>query len=245
MDLKLENVSWDVWQNSIIKSINIDINKNQAIWIVWPNWCWKTSTINLINGFNEISSWRIIFKWQNISKLSVEQRASLWIWRVFQNCWIFKNLTIYENLALAYVRKLSWRYKILPLSFLPCKMKDEINSTLKDLDLYKKKDELAANLSWWQMRLLEIARLYLQDTKVFLLDEPTAWVSPKLKHKVIDYINKIIKKGKTVIIVEHDFSFLWKFIDRLIVMNDWNIILDWSYKEIKDNKKMKEVYFGK
>lgn len=94
------------------------------------------------------------------------------------------------------------------------------------------------------MRLLEIARLYLQDTKLYLLDEPTAWVSPKLKWKVIELLKQIIKAGKTVIIVEHDFSFLGQFVDTLFVMNDGKIILKWSYEDIKDNPKLKEVYFG-
>jgi urea transport system ATP-binding protein len=68
------------------------------------------------------------------------------------------------------------------------------------------------------MRLLEIARLYLQKTRLFLLDEPTAGVSPKLKEKVIELIKKIIALEKMVIIVEHDFAFLGQFVDSLYVM---------------------------
>ena len=76
------------------------------------------------------------------------------------------------------------------------------------------------------MRLLEIARLYLQDVDVYLLDEPTAGVSPKLKSKVIKLIRKIIDSGKSVIIVEHDFNFISQFVDRLVLMEDGKIILD-------------------
>ena len=245
MILKLQNIKWKIWTNEIIKWIDLDIKKPQAIWIVWPNGCWKTSIINLINWFNECSEWKIEFYWTDITKYSVENRANLWIWRVFQSPWIFKNLSLFENLSLAFVKQLWWKYKFLPLSFLPKNVKLQIKNVLKQLDLYNKKNELAGNLSWWQMRLLEIARLYLQDTKIFLLDEPTAWVSPKLKNKVIEFINKIIYTGKTVVIVEHDFSFLWKFVDRLIVVDSWKIILDWDYDKIKAHKKIKQVYFWK
>lgn len=94
------------------------------------------------------------------------------------------------------------------------------------------------------MRLLEIARLYLQDVDVYLLDEPTAWVSPKLKSKVITLIRKIIDSGKSVIIVEHDFNFISQFVDRLVLMEDGTVILDGKYQDIKDSPEMKEVYLG-
>lgn len=242
---KVKNLKWTVWNNKILNWVNFDIKEWEAIWIVLPNWCWKTSTINCINWFNPVDEWIVEFYWENIWKLSIEERAKKWIWRVFQSFWIFKNLTLFENLALAYSTRLSFGQKLLPLSFLPKEIKEEIFQALKDLDLYEKRNELAWSLSWWQMRLLEIARLYLQNSKLFLLDEPIAGVSPKLKKKVIEFIEKIKLKWKMVIIVEHDFQFLWEFVDRLLVMEEGVVKLDWSYKEIKWNKKLDSIYFGK
>jgi urea transport system ATP-binding protein len=95
------------------------------------------------------------------------------------------------------------------------------------------------------MRLLEIGRLYLQDTQLYLLDEPTAGVSPKLKEKVIQLLNKIIAKGKMVIIVEHDFEFLSSFVNSFFVMNDGQIVLEGNHDEVKHHPKIREIYFGK
>lgn len=243
--LEIKNLKWAIWNNNILNWVNLKIKEWEIIWIVWPNGCGKTSTINCINWFNLENKWEIFFYWENISKLSIEERAKKWIWRVFQSFWIFKNLTLFENLALAYSSRISFKQKLLPLSFLPKKIKEEIFEILKELDLYEKKDELAGSLSGGQMRLLEIARLYLQDSKLFLLDEPTAWVSPKLKNKVIKFIEKIKSKWKMLIIVEHDFQFLWEFVDRLVVMEEWIIKLDWKYSEIKWNKELDRIYFGK
>ena len=242
--LKIKNLHRLIWKTEILKWINLEIKKAEAIWIVWPNGCWKTSFLNSINWFNKINSWKIDFSWIDITNLSIEKRANLWIWRVFQSFWIFRNLTLFENLSLAYLNKLPFYYKLLPIRFLAKDIKNEINEILKELHLYTKKDKLAWELSGWQMRLLEIARLYLQDTKVYLLDEPTAWVSPKLKWTVVNMLKKIIEKWKIVIIVEHDFAWLWEFVDRLVVMDDWKIILDWKFEEIKNDKKLKELYFG-
>ena len=95
------------------------------------------------------------------------------------------------------------------------------------------------------MRLIEIARLYLQDTKIFLLDEPTAWVAPKFKQKVIELLNKIIEQNKTVIIVEHDFEFLSQFVQKFYVMDNWRIVLEWDYKTIKKSPITQTIYFWK
>lgn len=94
------------------------------------------------------------------------------------------------------------------------------------------------------MRLLEIARLYLQDTKLYLLDEPTAGVAPKLKGKVISLLQKIIAQGKTVIIVEHDFEFLAQFVKEFYLMNSGKIVLQGNYQTIKESSMTKEIYFG-
>lgn len=124
-------------------------------------------------------------------------------------------------------------------------MKDQIAEILHELDLYDKRKQLASSLSGGQMRLLEIARLYLQDTKLYLLDEPTAGVSPKLKGKVIQLLKKIIKKHKTLIIVEHDFVFLGEFVNQIYVMNEGTLFTHGTYDQIKNDPKVKEIYFGK
>jgi len=241
--LKLQNVHRSVGNTEIIKWVNLDLVGGQVIGLVGPNWCGKTSLLNLINGFNKASTWEVIFNYHDISRSSVEYIGQMWVGRVFQSFWIFKNLTLFENLALAYSRELSWKYKLLPTKFLPKQYKIEIDEILLELDLLDKKHELAGNLSWGQMRLLEIGRLYLQKTKLYLLDEPTAGVSPKLKSKVVDLIKKIIAKDRMVIIVEHDFEFLSHFVNKLFVMDDGKIVLEGNYNEIKESPITKEIYF--
>jgi len=122
-------------------------------------------------------------------------------------------------------------------------MKDEIDSILHELTLYEKRHQKAGDLSGGQMRLLELGRLYLQNTQLFLLDEPTAGVAPKLKGTVVKLLNKILQTGKTVIIVEHDFRFLAEFVDTFFVMDDGRVVLSGDHQSIKNSDLIKEIYF--
>lgn len=243
--LQLKDINRSINKQHILKNINLIISNGEAVGIVWPNGCGKTSLLNLINGFTKSSTGNIIFNHKEINKTSIQERAGQGIGRVFQSFWVFKNLSIYENLALAYSSQLKRYQKLLPLKYLPKKYQEEIDDILHQLNLSEKKHQPAGNLSGGQMRLLEIGRLYLQDTQLYLLDEPTAGVSPKLKEKVVELLNKIIAKGKMVIIVEHDFEFLSSFVNNFFVMNDGQIVLEGNHNEVKNHPMIKEIYFGK
>lgn len=244
MSLDIKDIHWSVGWNCILQWASLSLPSGRAVGLVGPNWCWKTSLLNVINGFQHAQEGEILRQWDAISKRSVEKRACSWIGRVFQSFGIFRSLTVYENLALAFFHKLNRWQKRKSVHTLPWEMKTRIQDLLEEIHLHDKQNHLAWSLSWGQMRLLELWRLYLQDTQLYLLDEPTAGVSPKLKWSVIGLIKKIIARGHTVLIVEHDFWFLGEFVDEICVMNEGKIVARGTHQQIKENEMVKKVYFG-
>jgi branched-chain amino acid transport system ATP-binding protein len=94
------------------------------------------------------------------------------------------------------------------------------------------------------MRLLEIARTLKSGKELFLLDEPTAGVSPKLTQQVADLICELKKARKTVLVIEHDLPFISRICDRVMVMDVGQIVLTGNPSEVKESKQLKELYFG-
>lgn len=94
------------------------------------------------------------------------------------------------------------------------------------------------------MRLLEIARTLKSGKELFLLDEPTAGVSPKMTHQVADIIGALKKEGKTVLIIEHDLPFIARICDRVVVLDVGQVVLSGKPGDVKKSKELQEVYFG-
>jgi ABC-type branched-subunit amino acid transport system ATPase component len=102
----------------------------------------------------------------------------------------------------------------------------------------------AGTLSGGQMRLLEIARTFKSRKELFLLDEPTAGVSPKMTHQIANLIRELKKEGKTALVIEHDLPFIARVCDRVIVLDVGEVALEGAPAEIQTSKKLKEIYFG-
>jgi branched-chain amino acid transport system ATP-binding protein len=118
------------------------------------------------------------------------------------------------------------------------------HETLKLVNLQDHARKKASSLSGGQMRLLEIARTLASGKELFLLDEPTAGVSPKMTGEVAGLIKRLKKEGKTVLIVEHDLPFIRRICDRVVVLDVGEIVLSGTPEEVHGSSKLKELYFG-
>ncbi len=236
--LSLSQVSFAIQEHQILKDISFDVEEGEIIGLIGPNGSGKTTLFNVISGFLKKSTGSIFYKGGEISKFSPSQRARLGMGRVFQNFGIFKEMTLEENVLVA-------------LEALPKAERQElgdlnkiVSATLEMADLADFAKKKAGSLSGGQMRLLEIARTLESGKELFLLDEPTAGVSPKMTHQVAGIISKLKEQKKTVLIIEHDLPFIAKICDRVIVLDVGEVVLEGKPGEVQKSKKLQEIYFG-
>jgi branched-chain amino acid transport system ATP-binding protein len=111
--------------------------------------------------------------------------------------------------------------------------------------LADKKDEKAKNLSYGQMRRLEIARALATNPKLLLLDEPAAGMNPQETEELTELITEIREKfDLTILLIEHDMSLVMKLCERIMVLDYGILIANGTPDEVRANRRVIEAYLG-
>ena len=236
--LTTRELSLTIGGQRILHGIRADIAEGEVVGLIGPNGSGKTTLFNVLSGFLKPTKGSIHYKGADITTMSATERSRIGIGRVFQNFGIFREMTLFENVLVA-LESLPKEQRLVIGD-----LKKAVKETLKMVGLEAHAEKKASSLSGGQMRLLEIARTLSSGKELFLLDEPTAGVSPKMTSQVADLIQQLKKAGKTVIIIEHDLPFIQKICDRVIVLDVGEVALEGKPDEVRGNKKLKELYFG-
>lgn len=244
VQIETKGLELNIRGHQILRGVNLNIMAGETVGIVGPNGCGKTTFFNVISGFTSQSSGQVFFAGKEISELPAYERAKLGLGRVFQSFGVFRDMTVGENMLMALENSYpSWR-SLLPWSRIHRHFREQALELLKEVNLHDRVDELAGSLSGGQQRLLEIIRTKASGATTMLLDEPTAGVSPRMKEDVSRLIMALKAGGKTVLVIEHDLSFIQSFCERLVVFNEGRVVLDGTPSEVSQSPELREIYFG-
>ncbi len=211
-----------------VHDCSFDIKPNNITSIIGPNGAGKTTAFNLICGIIKPDAGDIFIGKKRITGLPTHLIAQSGISRTFQQARLFSNMSVKENLLLA--KKSSDK---------------ELKEVLKKVHFPLSLDTRASDLSYGQMRLVEIARALLKPHKVLMLDEPTAGVNPKVRRDLKDILLNLKKEGNTVVLIEHDMEFVMSISDEVIVMAEGSVLTRGPPKKVQKDKRVLEAYLGK
>ena len=242
--LEIKDLSLLIGKSRIIDQVSLSISKGETVGLIGPNGSGKTTLFNCISGFLKPWAGKIYINGFDATASSPSERAHLGIGRVFQNSGVFRDLTLMENLLLALEAQKSPLSSFIPWGSRPRKLRKEAIEILSTINLADKADKPASSLSGGQLRLLEIVRSVAFGAEIFLLDEPTAGVSPKMKEGVSDLIKNLQKLGKTILIIEHDMNFIQAFCKRIAVLDGGRVALDDTPENVRGDKTLQQIYFG-
>jgi branched-chain amino acid transport system ATP-binding protein len=243
--LQVSELYLQIGDTNILNGVTLKTNSGDAVGIIGPNGSGKTSLFNCLSGFVIPRAGTIQFKDQDVTALPPFARAERGIGRVFQSFGIFREMTVLENLMVALESRASIWSTFLPWSSGSRSLREEAKGYAAQVGLSDKIHHKAGSLSGGQMRLLEIIRALAFGSELFLLDEPTAGVSPKMKEEVANLISHVQSLGKTTLIIEHDINFVQSFSKRVIVLDQGKVLLEGTPEEVRNNEKLQEIYFGK
>jgi branched-chain amino acid transport system ATP-binding protein len=175
----------------------------------------------------------------------VTERVKAGIARSFQIVNLFDDLTAFDNVTLAIFSRQGKTANLAALAHLDHAVSAEADTVLRNFNLADKRNERARDLSQGERKLLDVALAYALKPKLLFLDEPTSGVSTRDKSQIMDTIASVVRgEGITAVIVEHDMDVVFKYSDRIVVMQQGAIIAQGTPDEIKNNDQVAMVLLG-
>ncbi len=233
-----------------VNHCSITIETGSITGLIGPNGAGKTTLFNIIAGFLRPSAGRIHLDGQDITALPPHRRFHLGLVRTFQIPREFGRMTTLENLLVVPPDQAgerihnSW-FRWPRVCSQERELRDRAEKVLDFLTLSPVGDELAANLSGGQKKLLELGRTMMTDAKVVLLDEPGAGVNRTLLAQLAASIRRLNReRGYTFCIIEHDMDLIAELCDPVIVMAEGRVIARGSMEEIRADPEVQEAYLG-
>jgi branched-chain amino acid transport system ATP-binding protein len=228
-----------------VDGVDFAVREGEVLALIGSNGAGKTSLVNLISGLIRPDSGQILFRDQDVTPHSVNQRIRAGIARSFQLVNLFDHLTCLDNVALAIFSRDGKTRKVLALAGRDTAVWREAADVLGQFGLDSKARMLAGGISQGERKLLDVAVAYALRPRLLFLDEPTSGVSTREKAPIMDIITAIVRsRGITAVIIEHDMDIVFKYSDRIVVMHQGTILADGTPDEIRANATVTTTLIG-
>lgn len=228
-----------------VDGLDFDVKQGEVFGLIGPNGSGKSTTVNLICGIYPQTHGTIELDGSDLRRMRAHQRIDAGIARTFQNIRLFGDLTVWQNLWVAWRdgddEGGSWFMNWFGTSR---ERRKQIQGLLEFSDLGERSNDLARNLSFGEQRRLEFARAVAAKPKMILLDEPAAGMNSEEVHDLRKRILTLKEAGTTVLLVEHVMELVMNVTDRITVLNFGKPIAHGTPSEIQNNPVVQEAYFG-
>ena len=226
-----------------LNNLSLLVEPGEMRAIIGPNGAGKTTMMDVITGKTRPDEGEVVFDGKaDLTKLDETDIATLGIGRKFQKPTVFENHTVRDNLLLALAGLRSWRRLLFAR---PTRSEnDRLEEILSISRLSDLRHTLGARLSHGQKQWLEIGMLLAQDPKLLLVDEPVAGMTD-VETETTAHVLQEINKSHSVIVVEHDMSFVRALGVKVTVLHEGSMLAEGTIDQVSADPRVIEVYLGR
>jgi urea transport system ATP-binding protein len=226
-----------------LNNLSFMIEPGEMRAIIGPNGAGKTTMMDVVTGKTRPDHGDVVFSGAyDLTRLDETEIAELGIGRKFQKPTVFDSHTVFDNVELAL--KADRRARATMLWRETASEDERIDEILKIARLSAVRDRLAGSLSHGQKQWLEIGMLLAQDPKLLLVDEPAAGMTDTETRQTAELL-KEINREHTVIVVEHDMTFVRDLGVRVTCLHEGSVLAEGTIDQVSQNERVVEVYLGR
>lgn len=233
-----------------VNRVSFEVRRGEVFTLIGPNGAGKTTVFNLISRIYTPTSGRIQFEGIDLTQQPPHAVAGMGIARTFQNIELFEHASVLQNLLIG--RHTHRSTNLLDDLLFTAKARraaladrEKVERIIDFLDLQHHRDTMIAGLPYGVRKVVELARALCAEPKLLLLDEPSSGLNVEETQDMAFWIDDIRREfGITVLMVEHDMSLVSSVSDRVLAMNQGEVLATGTPAEVQAHPGVIEAYLG-
>jgi branched-chain amino acid transport system ATP-binding protein len=233
-----------------VNDVSFDVRRGEVFTLIGPNGAGKTTVFNLISRIYTPSGGSLAFEGRPLGEIAPHRIAGLGIARTFQNIELFEHATVLQNLLIGrhiHRRSNLWSEMVFAPSVRTAERETrrKVEEVIDFLDLQHYRDTMVVGLPYGVRKVVELARALSTEPKLLLLDEPSSGLNVEETGDMGFWIQDIRDDlGITVLMVEHDMSLVSMVSDRVLAMNQGEVLAVGTPAEVQGHPGVIEAYLG-
>jgi neutral amino acid transport system ATP-binding protein len=219
------------------------VDRGEIAGLIGPNGSGKTTLFNVITGYERVRQGTVRLDGSIITNLLPDKIFKRGVGRTFQLTRVFGRMTVMENMLVASQHQRSWGSVAWRRAGSHGERK-RATELLEFVGIARLAGEPAANLSYGQRKLLELAYVLMSEPELVLLDEPAGGVNPTLLNAIGSHIKELNKQGRTFLVVEHNMEFVMGLCDRVTVMDHGSMVVSGPPEVVRTDPRVLDAYLG-
>jgi branched-chain amino acid transport system ATP-binding protein len=226
-----------------VDGVDLQLQAGERRAIIGPNGAGKTTLFNLVSGQLRCDSGHVLFRGQNIRRLSPARVCQQGMSRTFQITSIFPQMTVLENVQVAlYARH---RQSLRLFDVARQRLAGEALELLRNVELHGLAQPLAGSLSHGDQKRLDLAIALANDPVLLLLDEPTAGMPTAERREAMALVLRLVRdRGLTLLFTEHDMDVVFSAAERISVLHQGQLLAEGTPDEVRASEEVRRVYLG-
>ena len=233
-----------------VNQVSFEVRQGEVFTLIGPNGAGKTTVFNLISRLYQPTSGNLIYRDQPLTDQPAHAIAGLGIARTFQNIELFEHASVLHNLLIgrhSHRRTGLWGDLLFSRKAREAEIeaRQKVEEVIEFLDLQHYRDALVGGLPYGVRKVVELARALSAEPQLLLLDEPSSGLNVEETEDMAFWIQDIQHElGITVLMVEHDMGLVSRVSDRVLAMNQGEVLAMGTPREVQSHPGVIEAYLG-